>query len=288
VAHDEQLAWEERAGKPAAAAAFGAALMAIAAGAYLPVALSRNPDGDYELLRAADLESSDFVVSGVLQSLGFLLLVPVLLYLYRAARYRHPQLMPAAAVLVVLGALTLAAVTIVGQLERIDIAHSFFPEHAHGDDLDEVATDYVKDEYSAALQGISLGGSIALAFGLGMIALNAMRAGLLSRFMGVLGIFVGVLLVIPLGVQILQLFWFAALGLLFIGRWPGGRGPAWQTGEAIPWPGAGQQREELERRRAEHAGLGEPPAETDEPDQADEADEAETSRPKSRKRRKKR
>ena len=71
-----------------------------------------------------------------------------------------------------------------------------------------------------------------------MIALNAMRAGLLSRFMGILGIFVGVVLVIPLGVQILQLFWFAALGLLFLGRWPGGRGPAWETGEAIPWPGA--------------------------------------------------
>jgi hypothetical protein len=108
-----------------------------------------------------------------------------------------------------------------------------------------------------------------------------MRAGLLSRFMGILGIFVGVLLVIPLGVQILQLFWFAALGLLFLDRWPGGRGPAWQTAEAIPWPGAAEQREEIERRRAEREGIVEAPPET-EPEV-----EAGDPRPTSRKRRKK-
>jgi hypothetical protein len=111
-----------------------------------------------------------------------------------------------------------------------------------------------------------------------MIALNAMRAGLLSRFMGILGIFVGILLVIPLGIPILQLFWFGALGLLLLNRWPGGRGPAWQTGEAMPWPGAAEQREEIERRRAEREGVQEPPAES----------EPEEERPASRKRRKKR
>jgi hypothetical protein len=200
----------------------------------------------------------------VLQAVGFLLLIPVLLYLFRATRYRNPRLMTAAAVLVVLGGVTLAAITVVGQLERIDIAGSFFPDHAHGNDLDEVATDYIQDQYSPALQGVGLAGQIALAFAVIMIALNAMRAGLLSRFMGILGIFVGIL--------------FAALGLLLLNRWPGGRGPAWQTGEAMPWPGAAEQREEIERRRAEREGVQEPPAES----------EPEEERPPSRKRRKKR
>ena len=226
---------------------------------YLPVALSNDESGADGLLQSADKEPTDFVVSGVLQGLGLLLLVPALLYLYRAARYREPRLMSAAAILTVLGAVTLAVVTLLRQLELLDIADSFFPEHATGQrDLEEAAEDYIEDELSPALQGISLGGSIALAFGVIMTSLNAMRAGLLSRFMGVLGIFVGVVLVIPLGVQILQLFWFAALGLLFLDRWPGGRGPAWQTGEAIPWPGAAEQREEVERRRAERAGVIEP------------------------------
>jgi hypothetical protein len=279
MSHDEQLAWEARAGKPVAAASFGAALMAILAGVYLPLALSSNPDGADELLMAADSESGDFIVAGALQALGLLLLVPVLLYLFRATRYRNPRLMSAAAVLVVLGAVTLAVVTILRQLELVDIADSFFPEHAQGArDLEQVAEDYIEDELSPALQGISLAGSIALAFAIIMISLNAMRAGLLSRFMGILGIFVGVLLVIPLGVQILQLFWFGALGLLFLNKWPGGRGPAWQTGEAIPWPGAAEQRQEIERRRAEREGVRDPPPEPETP---------EGPRPASRKRRKK-
>jgi hypothetical protein len=286
VAHDEQLAWEERAGKPAAVASFGAAFMAIAAGIYLPVALSSDESGADGLLRSADREAGDFIVAGALQALGLLLLVPALLYLYRAARYREPRMTPAAAVLVVLGGLTLAVVTVMRQLELLDIADGFFPDVARGErDLEQAAEDYIEDELSPALQGISLGGSIALAFAMIMISLNAMRAGLLSRFMGILGIFVGVVLVIPLGVQILQLFWFAALGLLFLGRWPGGRGPAWETGEAIPWPGAAEQREEMERRRAEQAGVLEPPS--SDPDASDTDAETETPRPASRKRRKK-
>jgi len=284
VAHDEQLAWEERAGKPAAAASFGAAFLAIAAGIYLPLALGNNESGADGLLESADQEAGDFIVAGVLQGLGLLLLIPGLLYLYRATRYREPRLMPAAAVLVLLGGVTLAVITLLRQLELLSIADDFFPDVARGErDLEEAAEDYIEDELSPALQGISLGGSLALAFGMIMISLNAMRAGLLSRFMGILGIFVGIVLVIPLGVQILQLFWFAALGLLFLGRWPGGRGPAWETGEAITWPGAAEQREEAERSRAEQAGVLEPQG-----DGADAGAEAETPRPASRKRRKKR
>jgi hypothetical protein len=284
VAHDEQLAWEERASKPAAVASFAAALMAIAAGIYLPVALSSDESGADGLLESADREAGDFIVAGALQGLGLLLLIPALLYLYRATRHREQRMMPVAAVLVVLGGVTLAVVTVLRQLELLDIADSFFPDVARGQrDLEQAAEDYIEDELSPALQGVSLGGSIALAFAVVMISLNAMRAGLLSRFMGILGIFVGIVLVIPLGVQILQLFWFAALGLLFLNRWPGGRGPAWETGEAIAWPGAAQQREELERRRAEEADVLEPPA-----DDADADAEPVTPRPASRKRRKKR
>jgi hypothetical protein len=70
-----------------------------------------------------------------------------------------------------------------------------------------------------------------------LVSLNAMRAGLLSRFMGVLGVILGALFVLPLiASPIIQLFWLLALGVLFIGKWPGGRGPAWETGEAVPWP----------------------------------------------------
>jgi hypothetical protein len=57
--------------------------------------------------------------------------------------------------------------------------------------------------------------------------------------MGIMGVLLGGLFVLPLiASPIIQLFWLIALGALFINRWPGGRGPAWETGEEIPWPSA--------------------------------------------------
>ncbi len=78
-----------------------------------------------------------------------------------------------------------------------------------------------------------------------LLALNGMRVGLLTRFMGVLGIIVGVLFVIPLGASlpIVQAFWLIALGALFLGKWPAGLPPAWVTGEAQPWPTQQELRE---------------------------------------------
>jgi hypothetical protein len=276
VANEDQLAWEARAGKPAAAASIAAALLPIAAGIYLAVAITSR-EGDRGLLQSADLEPGDFIVAGALQALSWLLIVPPLLYLFRATRHREPRLMPAAAVLVVLAAIVLAVVTVLRQLELIDIADGFFPPSPEAArDLEQAAEDEIRDNLSATLEAIRYGGLLALAFSVVMISLNAMRAGLLSRFMAIIGIFVGVLLIIPVGGQILQLFWFVALGVLFLGRWPGGRGPAWQTGEAVAWPGAAEQREEIERRRAER--------EQAEPS----ADEPDTPRRESRKRKKKR
>lgn len=281
MSHDEQLAWEERAGKPAAAAAFGAAFMGLIASIYLQVASGGASDAD-EYLRKAEENPADFIVSGTLLALGAVLMIPALVYLYRATRYRRPELMRAALYLVVLGALTVAVIAVWRSVETTNIADEFFP--FEGRDVEEAAEDELRDALDPAVQGVGYGGSIAIAFAMVMIALNAMRAGLLSRFMGILGIFVGIVLVIPLGVQILQLFWFAALGLLFLNRWPGGRGPAWQTGEAIPWPSAMEQREEIERRRAEREGVIEPAG--PEPD-AEAEGEPEAARPASRKRRKK-
>jgi hypothetical protein len=97
-----------------------------------------------------------------------------------------------------------------------------------------------------------------MAFAFILISLNAMRAGTLSKFMGIVGIIVGVLFVIPLlgSVPIVEVFWVGALGILFLDRWPqGGRGPAWDAGEAIPWPTAQDRAREIAAARAD-AELG--------------------------------
>jgi hypothetical protein len=96
--------------------------------------------------------------------------------------------------------------------------------------------------------------------------------------MGVLGAIAGALMVLPLaGVSpVIQALWLGAFAVLLLDKWPGGRGPAWETGEAEPWPTAARRAAALEAPPAEA-----PPAEA--PPEPEEIPE----RPASRKRRKK-
>jgi hypothetical protein len=111
--------------------------------------------------------------------------------------------------------------------------------------------------------GIGGVGNIALAAGFVMVALGAMRVGLLTRFLGVLGAVVGVLLVLgPLSGSpsfIVQAAWLAFAALLFLGHWPRGTPPAWESGVAQPWPTQQEIREQRERaRQGRGAGEGLP------------------------------
>jgi hypothetical protein len=93
-----------------------------------------------------------------------------------------------------------------------------------------------------------------------IICLNAMRVGLLTRFMGILGIIVGILFVVPLapGPPIVQSFWLGALAALFAGRWPRGLPPAWAAGRAIPWPSQQEMRERRQAGLVERGGTAAP------------------------------
>jgi hypothetical protein len=74
------------------------------------------------------------------------------------------------------------------------------------------------------------------------LPLQALRAGLLTRFLGSIGIALGASMILILPVAVLaMLAWTGFLGLLFVGRVPGGRPPAWDAGEAIPWPRPGEE-----------------------------------------------
>jgi hypothetical protein len=86
-----------------------------------------------------------------------------------------------------------------------------------------------------------------------IVPLAALRVGLLTRFMGVLGILCGVLLGFTLGQvpPVVQYFWFIALGVLFLGLMRRTIPPAWESGKAEPWPSGVAQREQRLRERAE-------------------------------------
>jgi hypothetical protein len=80
-----------------------------------------------------------------------------------------------------------------------------------------------------------------------------MRAGLLTRTMGILGMFAGGAIVLFGPSQPLLPLWTAFLAPLFLGRWMGGQPPAWKSGKEEPWPTGAQVREERMRARGKLA-----------------------------------
>ena len=111
------------------------------------------------------------------------------------------------------------------------------PDQAGGNSRENLA-DHINKHTALLVAGglISTVGVLALVFGMIYTNLWTMRTGLLSRFLGMIGIVAGVGLIIlgPFGLALFVL-WFAAIGLKFLGFWPWPLAPAWAAGEAVPW-----------------------------------------------------
>jgi hypothetical protein len=193
-----------------------------------------------------DDHSTALVGIAIALGLGALALIVPLLYLYRAARARRPQTPNVALVMAVAGPIALAVAQLLLQGGLAVRAHDFVTSGDHGS---QAAHDVFS--HGAVLVGQLLwqASVIAIGFAFVVICLNAMRAGLLTRFMGILGIIVGVLFVIPIGspLPIVQTFWLLAAAVLIAGRWPNGVPPAWHAGVAVPWPSQQDLREARER-----------------------------------------
>jgi hypothetical protein len=196
------------------------------------------------------------IAGAALYGLGSLAIYFVMAYLFRAARARKPAMQQIALVMAAIGAVGFGLGRAVAEIGRYLGARDFV--HA-ADKTNSAATDALSPTATLVGQLVWETASLSLGFAIAVISLNAMRVGLLSRFMGVLGVIVGVAVppILPIDQQgIIRVFWLAALGMLLIGRWPSGMPKAWATGEAEPWPTQQQLREQRAAARAE----GEPRA----------------------------
>jgi hypothetical protein len=201
------------------------------------------------------------VIGSVINACGLIAFALTVNFLAISTRARRPEAAPAARIAALVGG-ALAAVSGIAYAVVIAIkAHDFVTS---GDQTYEQAHHLTKSIGVVALPFLGQLSALMLAMGVFFIALNAMRAGLLTRFMGYLGIFVGVLVIFPIGspVPVVQGFWLIALGVLFAGRWPGAMPPAWSTGRAEPWPSSAQTREQRGGggARGGRAGRGPAPA----------------------------
>ena len=207
----------------------------------------------------------DQVLSSALSAVGLLAGGFALMFLIRASRHRKPEIPAFLPTAVLIGALVLGIVTVVVTVIRLENASDFLAAQ----DRSPAAFEELGSGLPGAVSSVLLVGLFVLAFGYVYGALNAMRVGLLTRFMGVLGIIVGAALilgsVLPFagsGFPLVQAFWLIGLGLIYLDRWPGGVPPAWSAGEARPWPTQLQLREARERERLE-AESAAPSAEPD-------------------------
>jgi hypothetical protein len=312
---EEVLAREASLRPKVGLAALAAAVLAVVAG-VLPQAIYSNfprvyvldsvrdaagePIGRQGLRTAQILFIDDHAISlllvAIAQGLTAALIGVLLVFLYDASVARGAATPRLARLLALLGAAASALSAIVLQVAVMISASDFASSADHST---AAAHDALRGGVVVAASGVGFFGSISLAAAFVLIAIGAMRVGLLTRFLGVLGAIVGALILLgPLSGSptfIVQAFWLAMAGALILGRWPRAMPPAWTTGTAVPWPSQQEIREDRERLKAGRAagrsagaggngnGAGAPPAGRPEPQR--EAPSPATSARKKRKRR---
>src|SRR3954453_1150521 len=233
----EQLAWEARWSRQTALAAFAAVLFVIAAIVVATQGVG-SAGGDSELLRQVDEHRSAELISGILQAIGIGLLALPLYYLFRSAKARSDRMRGQLVGVVIAAPLFLAMLAILGGLSTLHAASDFVGNEvphllAKGVKLDsdhanEIANETIDEAPLRPLAaGFGLGGQIGFVVAMVYTCLYAMRVGLLTRFWGSLGMALGAVSFIFFQFALL---WFVYLASLLIGRVPGGKPPAWETG----------------------------------------------------------
>jgi hypothetical protein len=186
-------------------------------------------------------------------ALGYVAMGWALAYLGVATRARRPEMPKLFVYLPIVAGILQALSAIVFTIALNQSVSDFL---ADGRTVDE-AVDIGTNGTAVFAQILGLPGALGLALSVVLISLNAMRIGLLTRFLGVLGMIVGALLVLQLPVATIVLaFWFVMLAVLFLRRWPQ-QPPAWTSGKAEPWPTSADIRAQRQKAMAAREG-GEP------------------------------
>lgn len=218
-----------------------------------------------EEIRFISHHSFALILASALATAAVLILTAATVALLGATRFRRPETWPPARPVLLAGGIAFAVIGLAHQVAAAIAAHNFTMGH----DFTNRAVESVvrTGTVNVALGTAAFVAGLALAIGMVATMMNAMRVGLLTRWLGVVGIVSGFLLFLGIGgptLEIIPAFWLAALGILYMGRWPGGEPPAWAAGEARPWPTQAErlaEREEAAGAPRRGAPARKPPAE---------------------------
>jgi hypothetical protein len=231
--------------------AIAAAIFTLAAPIVGLAVLKAQPDSEIGRALQRQEHFAGLALSALCSVLGLLAITLTLDFLLRAVRARRPELPWQLRPLLWTGGVGLVIL-----LLALQVATSVKLDHfAHDGSQTYEEARAVSDFGAVAYLGILAQFAFAGAFV--AVAVTAMRVGLLTRFLGYLGVISAVLFVIPLvPIPVVQVYWLGALAMLFAGRSPSGTPPAWQSGEAMPWPSPAEQREQRVREAEARRGGG--------------------------------
>jgi hypothetical protein len=182
------------------------------------------------------------VAGGVLSAIALTMLTLILLLLAGATSFRRPQSWRAARPLILVGGIGLILTSVGHELVTAIETHNFAVGHDHSNHAVEQAL--LTSTANGVVGYIELLAGLAFVAGMIATAINAMRVGLVPRWMGFLGVFTALLIFLPdisAELQVIPSFWMVMMGILLLGRWPKPTGdpPAWAAGMAVPWPPRG-------------------------------------------------
>lgn len=181
------------------------------------------------------------LIGSIATALSVVAVGATLQYLWGAARAREPSLRPSFMGRIALAGGIIEGISVVAYVIGFGSAANDFI--SHGSQTYPEAQALLGRGSMLVPQIGNYLGLFIVAVALVLVSLGAMRVGLLTRFLGYLGIIAGVLTIIPLvPIPIVEAYWLLALAYLLSGRWPSGLPPAWTSGRAEPWPSSQQLR----------------------------------------------
>jgi len=187
------------------------------------------------------------LIASVINAVASLAIASTLLFLLRAARSRNPERVRSWIRYIALVGGVLAAVA--GVVYAIVVAIKVHEFATTGSQTYAEANHLTSGSGLLGLQVLGQLAALLVAVAFVLVSLQAMNQGLLSRFMGYLGMFAGALVLFQITqVPVVQTFWLLAVAYLISGRWPTGVPPAWRSGRSEPWPSSAEMRA---RRAAE-------------------------------------
>jgi hypothetical protein len=252
---EEILAHESRVrNRSAAAAVLAGVLLIVASVIQLSGPHTSVNELTLDLLTANKRFPLD-LISSVLNAIATLAAAWTLLYLYRSARARNPDRVRPYIRIIVIVAGVLTAVA--GIAYAIIVAIKVHEFATTGTQTYDEANRLTSGSGLLALQLLGQAAALLVAVAFVLASLQAMNQGLLSRFMGYLGMFAGALFLFQITqVPVVQAYWLLAVGYLISGRWPTGVPPAWRSGRSEPWPSSSEMRSRRAAAAAAGAGGG--------------------------------